>query len=173
MVISNFRVRSWVGNIPMYFHTDCHACHRIGQRERHKRKKADQAWMDKRRESGRLHAALKRRRQGVPELPRHIKDKRVTASQRRLENKQLKVQREPLADFIQTIIDNGTTITEIAERVAVDQARIRVILAGQFHKKGKVYSSDTVTLGFADKVIVALSTSETIYDIYPELRDDL
>lgn len=169
--VHSFRARSWAGERPLYLHGDCNACHKIAQRARYHRYKHDEDWIDHRREQQRLYTYFKRRADGVPELPLQIKEKRTPESLKRLERKQRKVSRDPIANFIQGLIDDGCTIKQIADAVGVDQARMRVILSGKFNKGGKVYESNFVTLGFADRVMVAVGGNYTIYDLYPELQE--
>jgi len=76
---------------------------------------------------------------------------------------------KPLANYIEYLLENGHTSGELAEVLGVDPKHVRAIIrrAGGEGQRTR----NTITVDYADKVMVALGGPFSVYSVYPELRE--
>jgi hypothetical protein len=76
---------------------------------------------------------------------------------------------KPLARYIERLMEDGYTSGDLAQVLGVDPKQIRSIIR-RAGGEGN-YSRNTITLDYADKVMVALGGPFSVYSVYPELRE--
>lgn len=83
--------------------------------------------------------------------------------QKKLQNLPIK----PLANYIEGLLENGHSSRELADVLGTDPKRVRSILDRARGEGAR--SPSTITLDYADEVMVALGGPFSVYHVYPDL----
>jgi hypothetical protein len=145
----------------------CSECEKIYRQKLYASK--DRVWKDKKLEQQRMSDNLKRRREGVPELPMHIKEKRLTASYKRLENHYRFKTFIDNSELRDAVLASDKPLLQIAEecgwttfrkkrgKKVGDSARLkRAIGILPSYTRGRKYYQYQVTVDVAERLAEAL-----------------
>jgi hypothetical protein len=175
--LDQFRMRMERGRMrPDPYCRDCRKAYQrsLMKQPKHKAKKLE--WARKNDRWSKYTEEQKERRREAQRIRYHLKTldkpKYPKKGEHLLKSKAAKdptLPSQPVVDLIHQELEKGHSLTGIADRIGVDARRLRTLMAGYEIKNGKKSQYKSVTLSFADKVLVALDASESLEDLYPDL----